>query len=254
MTIQPVTNVKIRIEHVTKQFPADPPERGLAISNITLSIEDNEFVSVVGRSGCGKTTLLNMVAGLLRPTQGKILIDGQPVQGPGNDRGMVFQNSALFPWLTAIQNIEFGPKNQSVSKKEREQQAQELIELVHLKGFESKYPRELSGGMRQRVAIARALAMDPDILLMDEPFGALDELTRSEMQDELLRIWEARKKTVLFITHSIFEALYLSDRVIVLSPHPGQFKKEVVLDMPRPRQRSSKEFLERYEEIHAAIF
>jgi ABC-type nitrate/sulfonate/bicarbonate transport system ATPase subunit len=254
MTIQPAANVKIRIEHVTKQFPADPPERGLAISNITLDIHANEFVAIVGRSGCGKTTLLNMVAGLLRPTQGLILIDGKYVQGPGNDRGMVFQNSALFPWLTAIQNIEFGPKNRGVPKKERLQQAQELIELVRLEGFETKYPRELSGGMRQRVAIARALAMDPDILLMDEPFGALDELTRSEMQDELLRIWEARKKTVLFITHSIFEALYLSDRVIVLSPHPGHFKKEVILDMQRPRQRSSKEFLERYEEIHAAIF
>jgi ABC-type nitrate/sulfonate/bicarbonate transport system ATPase subunit len=254
MTIQPAANVKIRIEHVTKQFQADPPERGLAISNITLDIHANEFVAIVGRSGCGKTTLLNMVAGLLRPTQGLILIDGKYVQGPGNDRGMVFQNSALFPWLTAIQNIEFGPKNRGVPKKERLQQAQELIELVRLEGFETKYPRELSGGMRQRVAIARALAMDPDILLMDEPFGALDELTRSEMQDELLRIWEARKKTVLFITHSIFEALYLSDRVIVLSPHPGHFKKEVILDMQRPRQRSSKEFLERYEEIHAAIF
>lgn len=247
-------STKIAIQAVTKQFPADPPERGLAISNISLDIRAKEFVSMVGRSGCGKTTLLNMVAGLLRPSEGTITIDGRPVQGPGDDRGMVFQNSALFPWLTAIQNIEFGPKNRSVPRAERQQQAQELIELVRLKGFENKYPRELSGGMRQRVAIARALAMDPDILLMDEPFGALDELTRSEMQDELLRIWEARKKTVLFITHSIFEALYLSDRVIVLSPHPGRFKKEVILDLPRPRQRSSKEFLEHYEEIHAAIF
>jgi ABC-type nitrate/sulfonate/bicarbonate transport system ATPase subunit len=225
----------------------------LAITDINLSIEPNEFVAVVGRSGCGKTTLLNMIAGLLKPTKGAILIDGKPVEGPGPDRGMVFQNSALFPWLTAIGNIEFGPKNTGMSREERRRLAQDLIELVHLAGFENKYPRELSGGMRQRVAIARALAMDPDILLMDEPFGALDELTRADMQDELLRIWQARKKTVVFITHSIMEALYLSDRIVVLSPHPGRMRLKVDVDMPRPRQRSSQRFLEHYEKIHSAI-
>ncbi len=245
---------KIAIRNVTKQFQADAEERGLALSKINLSIYPNEFVSIVGRSGCGKTTLLNMIAGLLRPSTGDVLVNGEAVKGPGPDRGMVFQNAALFPWLTAVQNIEFGPQSQNMPKNERQLLAQELIELVHLTGFEHKYPRELSGGMGQRVAIARALAVDPDILLMDEPFGALDELTRAEMQDELLRIWEARKKTVVFITHSIFEALYLSDRIIVLSPHPGRIRMEMQVDMPRPRQRSSQRFMEDYEKIHNAIF
>jgi ABC-type nitrate/sulfonate/bicarbonate transport system ATPase subunit len=250
---QVYSNTKILIKDVAKQFPAETPQQGLAIADINLSISPNEFIAIVGRSGCGKTTLLNMIAGLLKPTQGAILIDGVPVEGPGPDRGMVFQNSALFPWLTAIENIEFGPKSIGMPKGERRRLARELIELVDMTGFENKYPRELSGGMRQRVAIARALAMDPDILLMDEPFGALDELTRADMQDELLRIWQARKKTVVFITHSIMEALYLSDRIIVLSPHPGRMRLKVDVDMPRPRQRSSQRFLEHYEKIHSAI-
>ena len=249
-----VNSVKISIHHVTKEFPAESKEQGLALEDVSFSIAPNEFVSIVGRSGCGKTTLLNLIAGLLKTSQGQILINQKAVEGPGLDRGMVFQNAALFPWLTAIENIEFGPQNQGVSKTERRRLAQDLIELVRLKGFEKKYPRELSGGMRQRVAIARALAMDPEILLMDEPFGALDELTRSEMQDELLRIWEARKKTVVFITHSIIEAIYLSDRVIVLSPHPGRLRLDERIDIPRPRQRSSKDFLEYYERIQSAIF
>lgn len=247
-------NAKITVDHVTKQFETEDPKRGLALQDVSLEIKDNEFVSIVGRSGCGKTTLLNMIAGLLRPTEGTIHVDDRLISAPGPDRGMVFQHSALFPWLTAIQNIEFGPKNQGVDKKERRAQALDLIELVRLSGFEDKYPRELSGGMQQRVAIARALANDPDILLMDEPFGALDELTRSEMQEELLRIWQARQKTVIFVTHSIMEALYLSDRIIVLSPHPGRLRAEFVIDQPRPRQRSSTEFMALYEEIHSAIF
>lgn len=243
----------IAIEHVTKRFN-DEDERALALEDVSLHIGANEFVSIVGRSGCGKTTLLNLIAGFLQPSSGQVLIGGEPVGSPGPDRGMVFQQGALFPWLTAIQNIEFGPRNRGVPRRQRRAQAQELIELVRLDGFERKYPRELSGGMQQRVAIARALANDPDILLMDEPFGALDELTRSEMQLELLRIWEARKKTVVFVTHSIMEALYLSDRVVVLSPHPGRLRAEVAVTLPRPRQRSSQEFMAMYEEIHRAIF
>jgi ABC-type nitrate/sulfonate/bicarbonate transport system ATPase subunit len=167
---------------------------------------------------------------------------------------MVFQHAALFPWLTAIENVEFGPRNMGVPRDRRRALALELIELVRLRGFERKYPRELSGGMKQRVAIARALATDPDILLMDEPFGALDELTRAEMQEELLRIWEARRKTVVFVTHSIMEAIYLSDRVVVLSPHPGEVRRDVPILLPRPRQRASTEFMACYEDIHRAIF
>lgn len=245
---------KIVLNHVTKRFPATEQGTVLALSDVSFTVEPNEFVTTVGRSGCGKTTLLNMIAGLVRASEGEILIDGQPVNGPGPDRGMVFQQSALFPWLTAIGNIEFGPLNQGMPKAERRQLADELIELVRLKGFEDKYPRELSGGMQQRVAIARALASDPEILLMDEPFGALDELTRSEMQRELLRIWEAHKKTVLFVTHSISEALFLSDRVLVFSPHPGRLRKELKIELLRPRQRTSPEFMAYYEEIHDAIF
>jgi NitT/TauT family transport system ATP-binding protein len=164
--------VKIAIQHVTKEFPAESQEQGLALEDVSFNIAPNEFVSIVGRSGCGKTTLLNLVAGLLKTSRGSILINNHPVEGPGLDRGMVFQNAALFPWLTAIENIEFGPKNQGRPKTECRKLAQELIDLVRLKGFEKKYPRELSGGMKQRVAIARTLAMDPKILLMDEPFGA----------------------------------------------------------------------------------
>ena len=244
---------RIIVDHVTKRFDPDD-EQGLALENVSLQIEENQFVSIVGRSGCGKTTLLNMIAGFLHPTDGQVLVGDRPVTVPGPDRGMVFQNAALFPWLTAIENIEFGPRNKGVPRKTRRSQAQELIELVHLSGAEKKYPRELSGGMQQRVAIARALAMDPDILLMDEPFGALDELTRSEMQRELLRIWEARKKTVVFVTHSITEAIFLSDRVVVLSPHPGRLRAEFTISQPRPRQRSSHEFMTLYEEIHSEIF
>jgi ABC-type nitrate/sulfonate/bicarbonate transport system ATPase subunit len=245
---------KIALDHVTKRFSSGEGEEVVAVSEVSFTVSHNEFVSTVGRSGCGKTTILNMVAGLLRPTEGQIMIDQRPINGPGPDRGMVFQQSALFPWLTAVGNIEFGPQNQGMPKAQRRELAQELIELVRLQGFEDKYPRELSGGMQQRVAIARALASDPEILLMDEPFGALDELTRSEMQAELLRIWEARRKTVIFVTHSISEALFLSDRVLVFSPHPGRLRKEVVVEIPRPRQRTSPEFMALYEEIQSAIF
>lgn len=245
---------KIQLKHVTKEFKSRRNERSLAVSDVSLDIHNNEFVSLVGRSGCGKTTLLNMIAGLLHPSEGEILLDGQLIDQPGPDRGMVFQHSALFPWLTAIDNIEFGPKNQGVPRAERRKSAQDLIDLVHLKGFENKYPRELSGGMQQRVAIARALATDPEILLMDEPFGALDELTRSELQHELLRIWQVQRKTVIFVTHSITEAIFLSDRVIVLSPHPGRIRKEFIIELERPRRLSSPEFMSYYEEIHDAIF
>jgi ABC-type nitrate/sulfonate/bicarbonate transport system ATPase subunit len=244
---------KIQLAQVTKRFSAADPERGLALSDVSLDVAANEFVAVVGRSGCGKTTLLNLVAGFVAPSGGRVLVDSRPVEGPGPDRGVVFQNAALFPWLTAIDNVAFGPRTQGMPAAARRALAQELIDLVRLTGFEAKYPRELSGGMKQRVAIARALATSPAILLMDEPLGALDELTRAEMQDELLRIWQARRTTVILVTHAIMEAIYLADRVVVLSPHPGRVRAEFTIDLPRPRQRSSAAFLKWYEEIHATI-
>jgi len=241
--------VEVSVDRITKQFGDD----GLALQDVSFRVSTNEFLSIVGRSGCGKSTLLNIVAGLLSPTKGEVLINGRPIQGPGQDRGMVFQHSGLFPWLTAIENIEFGPRNKGVPREQRHARAMDLIELVCLKGYEHKYPRELSGGMQQRVAIARAMAMDPKILLMDEPFGALDQLTREDMQRELLRIWETKKKTILFVTHAILEAIYLSDRVIVFNSKPGYVKKEFVIDLPRPRQKSSPQFMRYYEKIYEAI-
>jgi ABC-type nitrate/sulfonate/bicarbonate transport system ATPase subunit len=247
------SDIKVVVQHVVKQFASEDPDVGLALEDVNFSVHTNEFVTIVGRSGCGKSTMLNIIAGLWTPTDGQVLINGRPIDGPGLDRGMVFQHSGLFPWLTAIENIEFGPRNIGTPKTERHALAQGLIELVRLKGFENKYPRELSGGMQQRVAIARAMAMDPEILLMDEPFGALDQLTREDMQRELLRIWETRKKTVLFVTHGIIEAIYLSDRVLVFNPKPGFVRKEFVVDLPRPRQKSSPDFMRYYEEIYGAI-
>lgn len=249
----PNSDIKVVVKNVARHFASEDPEVGLALQDVNFVVHTNEFVTIVGRSGCGKSTILNIIAGLLTPTEGEILINGRPINGPGLDRGMVFQYSGLFPWLTAIENIEFGPRNTGTPKAERRALAQGLIELVRLKGFENKYPRELSGGMQQRVAIARAMAMDPEILLMDEPFGALDQLTREDMQRELLRIWERRKKTVLFVTHGIVEAIYLSDRILVFNPKPGFVRKEFVVDLPRPRQKSSPDFMKYYEEIYEAI-
>jgi ABC-type nitrate/sulfonate/bicarbonate transport system ATPase subunit len=241
------------VRNISKQFDIENPDQGLAIRDVSFTVQPNEFLTIVGRSGCGKSTMLNIIAGLLTPTEGEVLIHGKRVTEPGLDRGMVFQNASLFPWLRAIENIEFGPRNIGVSKEERRSLARGLIKLVGLEGFENKYPRELSGGMQQRVALARAMAMDPEILLMDEPFGSLDQLTREDMQRELLRIWENRKKTVIFVTHSILEAIYLSDRILVFCPHPGNVRKEFLIDLPRPRQKSSTEYMAYYEEIYANI-
>jgi len=244
---------KVTAKNVTKRFGGGDSEEGLAVRDVNFSVETNEFITIVGRSGCGKSTMLNIVAGLLSASSGQVTIDGRTVKGPGQDRSMVFQSASLFPWLTAIENIEFGPQNSGMPKQERRGLAQELIRLVRLEGFEKKYPRELSGGMQQRVAIARALAVDPTILLMDEPFGALDQLTREDMQHELLRIWQERKKTVMFVTHSITEAIFLSDRVFVFAPHPGYVKSEFRIELPRPRYKASSQFLEYYEAIYERI-
>jgi ABC-type nitrate/sulfonate/bicarbonate transport system ATPase subunit len=242
---------RIEVRAVAKQYAEG--EGGLVLDGIDLAIQDNEFVTLVGRSGCGKTTLLNVMAGLVAPSAGEVRVNGRPVTGPGGGKGMVFQQHALFPWLTALGNIEFGCKSRGVPPGGRRAIATQLIELVGLRGSEEKYPIELSGGMQQRVAIARALALDPEILLMDEPFGSLDELTRIEMQDELLRVWSTRKKTVVFVTHSIWEALVLSDRVVVLGGRPGRIRLDLPIDVARPRERTDPRLIGLYGEIWARL-
>ncbi len=243
----------IDIQGVGKTFATDPVGTAPVLGSIDLSIRDNEFVVLLGRSGCGKTTLLNIVAGLEAPTSGQVLVAGRPVTGPGGGKGMVFQQNALFPWLTARANVMFAAENRGLGRGEATLLASDLLRLVGLEGVDAKYPAELSGGMQQRVAIARALALDPAILLMDEPFGALDEITRNEMQDELLRVWQARQKTVLFVTHSIWEALMLADRVVVLASRPGRIVLEQEISALRPRSRSSLPLVALHEAIWEAL-
>jgi NitT/TauT family transport system ATP-binding protein len=217
---------KIRFDNVTRTFTLRADRGGppvlAALGGVDLDVRDGEFVCIVGPSGCGKSTLLDLLAGLTRPTTGRVLIDGREITGPGLDRGVVFQQYALLPWRTALGNVEFGLEAKGVARAERPERAREYLELVGLHGFEDRYPHELSGGMKQRVAIARSLAFDPDVLLMDEPFAALDAQTRETMQSELLRIWKRTGKTIVFVTHGIDEAVYLSQRVAVLSARPGR--------------------------------
>jgi ABC-type nitrate/sulfonate/bicarbonate transport system ATPase subunit len=243
----------IEIDGVTKSFATDGGDSLLVLDAIDLSVRENEFVVLLGRSGCGKTTLLNIIAGLEQPSAGEVRVAGRRVTGPGGGKGMVFQQNALFPWLTAERNVAFAAHNRGLGRSDAAALARELLALVGLEGAEAKYPFELSGGMQQRVAIARALALDPAILLMDEPFGALDELTRNEMQDELLRVWSQRQKTVVFVTHSIWEGLMLADRVIVLAAHPGRIAFQERIDLPRPRARSAVELIRLYDGIWAAL-
>lgn len=215
-----------------------------AIQQIDLNIQQGEFLVIVGPSGCGKSTFLDMVAGLARPTSGEIFMDGKLITGPDLDRGFVMQGYALFPWRTVRKNVEFGLEIKKIPARDRKEISQKYIELVGLTNFEDRYPHELSGGMKQRVAIARALAYDPEVLLMDEPFAAVDAQTREVLQEELLRIWEKTKKTILFVTHSIDEAVFLADRVAVMTANPGKIKEIVNIDLPRPRDgiRSSADF------------
>jgi NitT/TauT family transport system ATP-binding protein len=226
----------------------------LALQDISFSVEPSEFLCVVGQSGCGKTTMLNIAAGFLEPTKGTILIGGKAVTGKGLDRGVVFQDFAqLFPWRTALRNVEFGLEMKGLPKAQREETALRFLRLVNLEKFARSYPHELSGGMQQRVAIARALAYNPAVLLMDEPFAALDALTREEMQRFLVDIWKETKKTVIYVTHNVAEAVYLADRVIVFSPHPGAVKAQVKITLPRPRDTLSVEFLDYQKEIVSHI-
>jgi NitT/TauT family transport system ATP-binding protein len=207
----------------------------LALERFTIGVSEGEFVSIVGPSGCGKSTFLKILAGLIRPSGGEIKVDGRVITGPASDRAMVFQDSSLFPWYTVAQNVAYGLSCQGVGKKAAADQVAPLIDMVGLHGFDRHYPHELSGGMQQRVNLARALAVDPVLLLMDEPFAALDAQTREIMQAELLKIWQQTAKTVVFITHQINEAVYLSDRVVVMSARPGRMLADIPIDMPRPR-------------------
>jgi NitT/TauT family transport system ATP-binding protein len=216
----------ISIRSVTKTFGALT-----ALDDVSLDVADGTFLSLVGPSGSGKSTLLDLLGGLTTPTSGEVLIDGEPVRGPGLDRGVVFQQYALFPWRTARANVEFGLEGGPLGKRQRAERAREYLALVGLSGFEDRYPHELSGGMKQRVAIARSLAYDPAVLLMDEPFAALDAQTREQLQDELLRIWRRTGKTIVFITHGIDEAVYLGQRVAVLTSRPGRLKAVVDIDL-----------------------
>jgi NitT/TauT family transport system ATP-binding protein len=209
----------------------------LALSNIDFEVRDNEFVTVIGPSGCGKTTLLRIIAGLIPYDHGEVSIDNRPVTGPGPERAVVFQNFALMPWGTVLANIAFGLEVRGTPKDECHAKAHELIKLVGLEGFEQRLPKELSGGMQQRVGLARALAVNPTILLMDEPFGALDEQTRRLLQEQLLSLWERERKTVVFITHSMDEAVMLADRVLLMTPRPGRVKEMINVPLPRPRAR-----------------
>jgi NitT/TauT family transport system ATP-binding protein len=233
------TPPKIEIRGVTRRFRRrNSKDEFTALSDFSLTVNRGEFVTVVGPSGCGKSTLLDILVGLSKADEGQILIDGKRVSGPALDRGIVLQGYALFPWRTVRRNIEFGLEIKGVPRRERTETARRFIKLVDLEGFENHYPYELSGGMQQRVAIARALAYDPEVLLMDEPFAAVDAQTRGAMQDELLSIWEKTGKTVVFVTHSIEEAVGLADRVAVMSKSPGRVKDVVAVNLPRPRRIS----------------
>jgi NitT/TauT family transport system ATP-binding protein len=247
----------IELRHVEQIFRPLDGDEVVAVRDVSLTVERDEFVALVGPSGCGKSTLLRLIAGLLRPTGGAVLIDGTPVREPRQDTGIVFQNPTLLPWATVTDNVLFPLKLMHQVRPGSVAAVHGLLKLVGLAGFEHRYPRELSGGMQQRAAICRALIHDPDILLMDEPFGALDALTREEMSLELLRIWTAQPKTILFVTHSIPEAVLLADRVVVMSPRPGRIVEEIAIPLPRPRTfdvEGQREFQECAQHIRRLIF
>lgn len=232
---------RLKVNNVTRRFIKDENDFVLALDNVSLEVADKEFVCFIGPSGCGKTTLLRIVAGLDKPDEGEIILDGKKIENPGHDRGMVFQEYSLFPWKTVIDNIIFGPQMSGIKKKDALKDAEKYLELVGLQQFRDSYPFELSGGMKQRVAIARALANEPSVLLMDEPFGALDAQTRNILQQELLGIWQKKHITVLFVTHSVDEAVFLADKIVLMSARPGKIKEIINIDLPRPRGRTSLE-------------
>ena len=243
----------IEIERVSKIFATTDGQPTWAFQDVSLDVAADEMVCVVGPSGCGKTTLLNLIAGFIEPTDGEIRLDGEPIRQPGPDRGVVFQEYALFAWLTARRNIEFGLRMRGLPKAERHRRADEYLKLIGLERAGERYPHELSGGMRQRIAVARALVNEPRVLLMDEPFAAVDAMTRAALQSELLRIWQKLKLAVFFITHNVEEAIFLSQRIVLMSPHPGQVQEIIRVDLPYPRDRGSTEFGALYARITAAL-
>ena len=242
----------IECSNVSKTFQV-PGGENQVVRDFNFVCQENEFICLFGPGQCGKTTLINLIAGFEMPTEGTIMVNGKRVTEPGPERGVVFQNITLFPWLTTMGNVEYGMKTAKVPKKERRERAQKYINLVGLQGFEQSYPIQLSGGMKQRVGIARAYSIEPEVMLMDEPFGALDAQTRYLMQEELQRIWQAEKRTVIFVTNNIEEAIYLADRILVLSNCPATIKKEYKIDLPRPRKYTSPEFLALRKEITSIV-
>ena len=249
-------NIKVHIENVKKTYQGRTGEV-VALNGVNLDIMDNEFITVVGPSGCGKSTILNIMAGLLEPTSGRILCNGKEVNGTGPDRGVVFQQYALFPWLTVKKNVLFPLQMKGIKGQEAEDIAMKYIKMVDLEKFCDHYPKELSGGMKQRVAIARAYAANPEVLLMDEPFGALDAQTRTQLQQELLETWEKERKTCFFITHDVDEALILGQRVVIMSARPGRIKDIIDVDIPYPRDQETKmspRFLELKNQIWSQVY
>jgi NitT/TauT family transport system ATP-binding protein len=252
-TAQKAATAMIEIDHVSQMFQTSARQDHLALSDISLTVADGAFVSILGPSGCGKSTLLYIVGGFVRPSQGTAKMKGEAIRGPGPDRGPVFQEFALFPWKTVLGNVMYGPRQQGVKRALAEAQSRALLDMVGLKGFENFYPKELSGGMKQRVALARTLAYHPEVLLMDEPFGALDAHTRTRLQNDLLNIWERDRKTVLFVTHSVEEAVFLSDKVVMMTRSPGRIRQIVDIDLPRPRRRTELLLDPRYQKYVVEI-
>jgi len=246
----------LEVRRLSKVFfeQNDPRRPGLvALFDVSLNIRKNEFVSLLGPSGCGKTTLIRIIAGLIAADRGEIAVDGKTVTAPGRDRCMVFQQFGLLPWRTVISNVEFGLEIDGVPREQRHETARHYLKLVGLEGFEGYYPHQISGGMQQRVGIARALSKKPQILLMDEPFGAVDAQTREQLQEELLKIWAQTDTTVIFVTHSIDEAIYLSDRVVVMQARPGRIKEEFAVDLPRPRWEGDVKADPRFSQMRARL-
>ncbi len=247
-----MSNSVIKCNHMVKNYETS---RGVVevVKDISLDVKENEFLVLFGPGQCGKSTIMKCMSGLEKPSSGTVLLNDKPIEGPGPDRGFVYQRTSLFPWLTVMGNVEFGPKARGIGKKERQEKAQHYIDLVGLTGFENSFPNQLSGGMQQRVGIARAYCNEPSVLFLDEPFGHLDAQTRYLMQEDIIKIWEKEKRTIIFVTNNIEEAIYLADRIVVLHSCPTSIKTEYNITLPRPRNYTSDEFLALREEISAVV-